>query len=276
MSLARTASIAGLLLAGTHALAGEKSAYSLMAPVPDHLLRDMSTDRPDKTESPFTVDAGRLQIETDLVGYTRERQDGMTTETVDILPFNVKVGLTDATDMQVIYGAYSRTRRDGAIDDDRGFGDVTIRLKHNLWGNDGGWTAVAVMPFVKLPANTLEGLDDSVDGGLIVPLAFDVGHGFGVSIMSEVDMVRSADGRGYVPTFIQSATLAYDITDNLGLYTEAYVERSTDDAAHTIVTFDTGLTYAVTENLQLDAGANIGVTDTADDLNVFVGMSRRY
>ena len=43
-----------------------------------------------------------------------------------------------------------------------------------------------------------------------------------------------------------------------------------------MVTFDTGLTYAVTDNLQLDVGANIGVTDVADDINVFAGMSRRF
>ena len=35
--------------------------------------------------------------------------------------------------------------RDGA----EGFGDMEIRLKHNLWGNDEGATALALMPFIK-------------------------------------------------------------------------------------------------------------------------------
>ena len=42
-------------------------SYSLWNPTPDDKLRDLATDRPDKTESPITVDAGRFQIEADIL-----------------------------------------------------------------------------------------------------------------------------------------------------------------------------------------------------------------
>jgi hypothetical protein len=35
-----------------------KNRYHLLAPTPRSELRDLSTDRPDKTESAYTVDAG--------------------------------------------------------------------------------------------------------------------------------------------------------------------------------------------------------------------------
>ena len=35
-------------------------------------MREMSTDRPDKTESPYTVDAGHFQIEWDLFNFERD------------------------------------------------------------------------------------------------------------------------------------------------------------------------------------------------------------
>ncbi|HTH45986.1 MAG TPA: hypothetical protein VMB21_00610 [Candidatus Limnocylindria bacterium] len=41
-------------------------------------------------------------------------------------------------------------------------------------------------------------------------------------------------------------------------------------------TVDLGLTYGLTDNLQPDAGVNIGVTDSADDLVPFVGLSCRF
>lgn len=41
-------------------------------------------------------------------------------------------------------------------------------------------------------------------------------------------------------------------------------------------TFDLGLTYALTENIQLDAGANFGISRAADDINPFVGLSFRF
>src|SRR5438093_6841318 len=51
----------------------DKRQYHLFNPTPRAFLRELSTDRPDKTESPYTVDAGHFQIEMDLVSYSRDR-----------------------------------------------------------------------------------------------------------------------------------------------------------------------------------------------------------
>jgi hypothetical protein len=45
-----------LMVTTFDALGADKSQYSLFNPTPERLLRDMTTDRPDTTESPFTVD----------------------------------------------------------------------------------------------------------------------------------------------------------------------------------------------------------------------------
>jgi hypothetical protein len=272
------AGVAVLVAASGSAAAADKSGYSLLRPTPDSQLRDMSTDRPDKTESPYTVDAGRFQIETDLVAYTRDSESGITTHAFDVMPFNLKVGLTSNTDLQLVYGAWSHVRTSGGEQTEResGFGHLVVRVKHNLWGNDGGKTALALMPFVKVPTSNMADLNDDVEGGIIVPLAVDLGGGFGLGLMTEVDILKEESGSGYAPTFVNSATVSFELTERLGLYTEIFVERSTESGAETIVTFDTGLTYAVTDNLQLDAGVNIGVRDAADDLNVFAGLSQRF
>jgi len=44
----------------------DKSDYSLFDPTPDNQMRSFSTDRPPKANSPYTVDAGHFQYETDL------------------------------------------------------------------------------------------------------------------------------------------------------------------------------------------------------------------
>src|SRR3954468_22957179 len=71
-----------LTIAKFNALAGDpaakssdKSAYNLFRPVPADQLRDLEPDRPDKTESPYTVDPGHLQVEMDLAAYTRDRHN---------------------------------------------------------------------------------------------------------------------------------------------------------------------------------------------------------
>lgn len=256
--------------------AQDKSQYSLFNPTPDSQLRDMSTDRPDATESPYTVDAGRFQLELDFLAYTYDKEHGTTSRSFDVMPFNLKIGLTHRTDLQLVYDAYGhiRTSGGGAGEINAGFGDFTIRVKHNIWGNDGGPTALGVMPFVKIPANLIGGLNNDVEGGIIVPMAFSLAEGVDLGLQTELDFVSVEVGHDI--SFINSAALGFALTDKWGMFVEGFFEHGLEDGAETIVTLNGGVTYAVNANLQLDAGANVGVTDAADDLKVFVGLSRRY
>jgi hypothetical protein len=82
----------------TVASAGESSAvpnkwqYNLFNPMPRALMREMSTDRPDRTESPPTVDAGHFQFEADLVsfGIDRWNADGERVFGVNVANVNLK------------------------------------------------------------------------------------------------------------------------------------------------------------------------------------------
>ena len=66
------------------------------------------------------------------------------------------------------------------------------------------------------------------------------------------------------------------IVGKLSGYVEFFSNVSTESDPDWIATLDFGVTYEVHRNLQLDAGINIGLTDAADDLNPFVGLSIRY
>ena len=50
----------------------ESKSYHLFNPVPDGELRELSPDRPDTTESPITVDAGRFVIEASYFDWRRD------------------------------------------------------------------------------------------------------------------------------------------------------------------------------------------------------------
>src|SRR5687768_11367404 len=163
------------IVSGLTAQVADKSQYSLFNPTPPELMRDMSTDRPDKTESAYTVDAGHFQIEIDVFSYAVDRYNGIPgdhrAEALAIAPMNLKVGLMNNVDLQLIVQPYVSLREHNVaarvVQQNRGFGDIIPRLKINLWGNDGGTTALAVMPYVKLPTNTDDVGNNSVEGGLI-------------------------------------------------------------------------------------------------------------
>jgi Putative MetA-pathway of phenol degradation len=75
---------------------------------------------------------------------------------------------------------YERVRADGVTTRKSGFGDLTTRLKVSLWGNDGGGTAFAVMPFVEFPTNTGGLGNKRVEGGIIFPRAVELPYGWGI------------------------------------------------------------------------------------------------
>lgn len=258
----------------------DKSRYHLFNPVPDEFMRELSTDRPDKTESPYTVDAGHFQVEADLVTYTYDSHHQTVAESLAIAPFNFKVGLLNNWDMQLVVPTYNyvrvRDRRTRARDSERGFGDFVLRSKINLWGNDGGDTAFALMPYVKFPTARKELGNCAYEGGLIAPLAMALPGNWGLGLMTQVDLAEDADDSGHHAEFVNSITFAHDIVGALGGYVEFFSLVSTDRDSDWISTVDLGLTYGLSENVQLDAGINIGVTSAADDWNPFVGISWRF
>jgi hypothetical protein len=84
-----------------------KSQYHLFNPTPKDKMRGLITDRPDKTESPYTVDAGHFQLETDLVTFMRDQEKEDVSELTMYNFINLKAGLTNNIDLQVLIPSYN-------------------------------------------------------------------------------------------------------------------------------------------------------------------------
>jgi|SRR5687768_8702462 len=257
------------------ARADGKSSFTLFNPTPRELMREMSTDRPDTTESPYTVDAGHVQVELSFIDYTRDDSDDGDFEALSLFPTNFKLGLLNNADLQFVFEPYVREEFDDSDVD--GFGATQIRFKLNLWGNDGGATALALMPFVQFPtADDDFGATDHVEGGLIVPLAISLPHEWNLGLMAEIDAVRDDADEDYGAQFVHTATAGHDIAGELAGYVEYIGIASHDLNLGYIAVLGGGLTYGLTHDVQLDGGINVGLSDDADDFNAFVGMSLRH
>lgn len=262
----------------------DKSRFSLFRPAPDALLREMATDRPDRTESAYTVDAGHYQIEMDLLSYTHDRSreggENLTLDSWAIAPINLKVGLLNNVDLQIIAETWNiqRTKDRDPNDTTRvsGFGDLLLRCKTNLWGNDGGSSALSVMPFVKIPTARRDLGNGALEGGIIFPFAMELPAKWGFGAQAELDLLQDSNRSDYHEEIINTVTVSHDIVGKLAGYVELFSNLSTERGAKWIATFDFGFTYAVARDIQLDAGMNIGLTAAADDLNPFIGLSLRY
>ncbi|MDB6110034.1 MAG: hypothetical protein JWR69_1784 [Pedosphaera sp.] len=287
ISLAQKAGVAALSVTGClGAESGEvdKGRYNLFDPTPRSLMRPLAADRPDKTESPFTVDAGHFQLEMDELNYTYDRHNSARSdtrvETVAIAPFNLKLGLCNSADLQFLFEPYVHIRTHelapDAVNNQSGSGDMIIRTKVNFWGNDGGKTAFAMMPFIKLPANQNQIGNNAYEGGVILPLAVGLPRGWGMGLMAEVDLNSNLRSRGHHAEFVQSITFSHRLAGKLSGYAEFFSALSTESHSPWEATADCGLTYLLGENVQLDAGVNLGLTRSADDINCFTGISWRF
>ncbi len=240
--------------------------------------RDLSADRPDLTESPYTVDAGRIQIESDVIRYSRDEDAGARTETWSPLTLNLKLGLDASTDFQVVteWRRFERVTGPGAESlERRGFGDVVFRLKRNLFGNDEGRVAVALLPFISVPTSTNGVGDESIGAGIALPVAVDLGTGWSLGLMGQVDQLEDGDQEGRHFEYTGTATAGRALFGPLGWFVEfAATLRPAREGAW-IGTADAGITYSLSPNTQLDAGTYVGVSDAADDITFFLGLTAR-
>ncbi|MEO8795348.1 MAG: transporter [Daejeonella sp.] len=233
----------------------------------------MQTDRPDITENPYTVDAGHFQIETDLI----KRVENKTSEQNVIQNYynlmNLKLGLSNSTDLQLVVQSFVHQQNKSSNFSERtsGFGDLSIRLKQNIFGNDKGKSALGIMPYINIPVSKFsEG--NKIDGGIIIPFSTELKNDWSFSAQAELDII--SEGEKYQSSLLNSITFGKYLGKNWGLFLESYdtYNFSINEFAFYL---DAGLIYSINKNLNLDAGFNYGVTKNSDK-TIFLGFSFRH
>ncbi len=255
----------------------DKSRFHLFNPTPAAMMRDLSADRPDATESPYTVDAGHFQLEMSFIDWRRDREDGVEVTAYTLAATNLKVGLLNNVDLQFVFDAYTEEESEagGFRETLSGFSDMEVRLKVNLWGNDSVRTALALFPFVKIPTDT-ELSNGDVEGGIILPFAIELTDRLGLGLQAEVDFVRDEESGGYEQEYLHTAVLGIGLTYALGAYVEYLGVAGSKSGFDYQASFSGGFTYAVSRDVQFDIGTVVGLTDSAQDINLFSGVTIRF
>lgn len=243
--------------------------YGLRNPVPHALLRDLSPG-----ETAFTVDVGHIQIEMDMVSFTDDHRNGARTHSIGIGATTFKVGVRPNIDLHIATQFVSIDREALARSQVTGVGDFTASLKINAWGNDGGTTAFAVMPYVTVPAGPISFRGS--EGGVILPFAVAVAGGFAVDLVPQFDVVHAVSGRGYEVSAAQTVTIGHDIVGPVAATVEAVIGRALRSHAPVTATGDAAVTFAFSPNLQFELGANVGLTRSTERLSAFIGITKRY
>jgi len=253
-----------------------KQRYNLFHPTPKDSLREMDPDRPNITESPYTVDAGHIQYEADFLRYEYKTTIESKEHALLYNYFNVKLGLTNSLAVQLLVQTYAH-QNTVQLDthertSDAGFGDLTLRLKKNFLGNDGN-VSFAVIPYLTFPTNRYTD-NSKYEGGVIVPIMFKLKNDWQLSLQIEGDRLKDNVGDGLHNQLLQSVNIGHPIFNkNLNGFIETYYEY--DFKAHNINNyFDAALQYGVSKSVMFDIGFNLGFQKAADHA-LFVGIAFR-
>ncbi len=261
-----------------------KTYGPFFAPVAIEDRNALSVDRSNFTYSPLGINSGVFQVETSVFEYTQDDKIPGTAGQLKQFAFgttSLRFGMTKNFEAQLITTAHVSARfKDaaGAVTQDDGFGDTLLQTRYTVSGNDGEKIGFALIPYVKLPTNTLDSFNDQIEYGLQAPVSVTVNDKVSAIAAVGFDLnYDTASANSYDLNPFVSAAVWYTATPNLFLFGEVYGKKFTGWGKDDLLTWvGTGGIYQFTKDTALDFGVNIGLSEVAPDVSTRVGITVRF
>lgn len=239
----------------------------------------LCTDRPTKANSVCTVPTGKVQLETDVVNWTRINDAGTRADVILYTNPYLKYGLGPNTDIEVNWAPYVtvRARAGGVADTLGGVGDVYVRLKQRLT-DPSAKLQVGIIPFVKAPTARRGIGNREWEGGVALPIQYSLPQGFTLTLGPEVDLLAdSTNPDDRHAQLVGAVNIAKALSSTVTAYAELWTAQNYDPAA-TIRQYsaDVALAWLVTPKVQIDVGGNFGLNRITPDAQVYLGLSTRF
>ncbi len=233
------------------------------------------SERPGFSSSPDATPIGRFNVEAGIE-YGHEEQGAQDVHRVT-LPFGLlRMGVVDRLELRLGWAGTSqieigdRSRNELA--------DPTLGFKWQI--NEGS----AVLPRfgfifdVALPVGEGTGSDAADVVGALAwshPLGSRLGL-FGTSTLARRGGDEDAGNGDDLLETTHAAGLGLALGGGLGTFIEYFVSVEDDRAVSASQVLDGGFTYLLTDGLQLDLSAGVGLDDSAQDLFIASGVAYRW
>ena len=268
--------------------APDKSGFTLFDPTPDNELRQYSPDRPGKSHTPITIDAGHISVESDIANDTWDHwtRYGLTTRSYTLVNPELRIGLTSNLEFDVTVPLYTVQATKAQAADAKGavqrmslegVGDLNVGGQINLFGNDGGDQALGLVGAIKIPTAVTNLGNNMAEFMLNVPFTTTLPKGFALTVEPAFGLLRNQNKQGYQGDYQMLIDLNRAVyRDVVILSLELALDFPGDHNTGHRHTIDPEIQWMVLPWLQLDAGVFIGLSKAAPDLYSFTGLSIRY
>ncbi len=250
----------------TAAAAGLIALALAAGPARAQALRDFCADRPGKATPACILDRGHLQLETGLADASLDQGP----DSYLLGQTEARFGLTRRTELEAAWTPFSHG------DGRSGVGDLSFGFRTALNDPDGKGAAVSWQAFATAPTATHGQGAGGWEGGMRLPVSANLADGFALDLTPEADLRRDADGRGRHAALSGAVSLSHDLA-GASVAVELWGEHDADPGGRVNqASFDLSAAWMVGRDLQLDAGANAGLTHATPDVELYVGVARRF
>lgn len=243
------------------------------APQPLGELGDIVTDRPDFTEASSTVGLGVAQLEAGYT-FTLDGDDQAHSWGEPLLRiglfanwFEFRIGVTPVSQSSLV--GPQRVTQSGAE-------DLYLGAKIGLTPQEGILPELAIIPQMTVPTGGAAFTDGQVHPG--ANLLYSWGISDELSFGGSTQYNSAIDGlTDRYAEWAQSLTVGASLAEDVGAYAEwfAFFPHSADTVKPEHY-MNGGFTYLLSEDVQFDIRAGLGLNDEADDFFVGTGLSIRF
>ena len=228
------------------------------------------TDRPDQTESPNLVPTGFFQIET---GFLYEEMENPNFQEKN-LTYNTtlfRYGLLNNLELRLGFDC-SKTetslKNNPKNEVSNGMSPLYVGFKIGVAEEKGMLPTIGFLGGAVLPFTAAEGFRPAHTGGEFrFAFAHTLGDKWGLSYNAGI----SWNGNDPTASYLYSMVLGYSFTEKLSVFAEIYGDFPEGEKAQHLA--DTGLTYLISKNFQLDISAGTGLST---DQNFFIGIGAGF
>ena len=236
-------------------------------------------DRPGKATSACTVPAGHWQLEAGIADWSLQKVGGERDTSLTLGETVIKYGLTDSSNIEVDLTPWQRaSSRVGSFHESaNGIGDVGLIYKQRLTSSNAAFQ-LSAMPLVKVPTAKHSLGNGQWEVALLVPITYSIPKTpFSIALTPEVDWAADADGQGHHRAMEQVVSLGWAATSKFNVSAELWRQWDWDPSGTTHeASADGAVAYLVSNDAQLDAGANLGLNRNTPDVEIYAGVSKRF
>lgn len=234
-------------------------------------IEPLITDRPDATEASSTVGKGVFQIETGGL-YESFESNNIKSEDYTFNTTLLRYGVLDNVEIRLGWDFVEGTTKVNNVKLNNvtsGFSPLLLGVKVDIAEEKNGWPEIALIGHVFPLFSASKDYRPESTG---VDFRFSMSHT--LSEKSSLGYNFGGEWGSDSPEAAAIYTLAYgySLSDKLGMYAELYGDLPEDSQANHY--WDAGLTYLVSNDLQLDAYVGTSITKGQDFL-LGLGLSYR-